>query len=482
MVKLVKDILVYGGGDLLFKGMAFALLPVYTRYFSVSEYGTMALLTTLAGLIGMFSNMGLNNALQRYYLDREITEAQRPILVTSGLLTLSLVTLTIIGLAVLITLQFNAFLQYKYNINWLTLLFCLLTVLPDQLLQYVLDTIRLHFSPWKFVLVSFIKNLACILAGLVLTIGFDMGLQGYFAGVMLASLAAVPVAIFMIRHDLVMGWDTQLTKSLVLYGYPFVFAAMAYWIFGSMDRWMLAELSTTVETGLYSIAFKFSAIILFVNTAFAQAWAPTVLKMHRDDAGYRQSISKIFSAWFALLTLIGAVLSLFSRELIVLLTPKDYWEAAPVMAVVVMGLVLSGTTQITALGIAFEKQTRLLAVGAWLAAVVNFALNLFLIPRLGALGAAWTTLFAYGVLSGFYFFCSQRLHPLPVERGNILICFVTIVAVLVATPIIESITSIPAILLKLLSILVVVVALYRIVSKQLHQFIVAIRTRSLGPI
>lgn len=482
MSRLLKDIFVYGGGDILFKGMAFALLPVYTRYFSAAEYGTMALLTTLSGLVGMFSNMGLNNSLQRYYLDRDITEAQRPVLVTSGLLTLSLITVTVVGFAVLITVQFSALLHHRYHIDWLTLLFCLLTVLPDQLLQYVLDTIRLHFTPWKFVSVSFIKNLACVLVGLVFTIGFDMGLQGYFAGVLLASLAAVPVAIYMIRHDLVLQWNKQLTKSLLLYGYPFVFAAMAYWVFGSMDRWMLAELSTTVETGLYSIAFKFSAIILFVNTAFAQAWSPTALKMHRDDVGYCQSISKIFTAWSALLTLIGAGLSLFSRELIVLLTPKDYWGAAPVMTVVVMGLVLSGTTQITALGIAFAKQARLLAVSAWLAALVNFTLNLFLIPRFGALGAAWATFFAYGVLSGVCFFFSQRLHPLPVERGNILICFVTIVAVMVATPLIEGITSIPSILVKLFSILAVVVVLYRIVSKQLHQFIVSIRTRSQGNI
>ena len=61
-------------------------------------------------------------------------------------------------------------------------------------------------------------------------------------------------------------------KKLINYGYPFIFAAMAYWIFGSIDRWMLFYLRDTEEVGLYSIAFRFSLIPMFLANAFGQAW------------------------------------------------------------------------------------------------------------------------------------------------------------------------------------------------------------------
>ena len=50
----------------------------------------------------------------------------------------------------------------------------------------------------------------------------------------------------------------------------FIFAGIAYWIFGSMDRWMISILSDNVQVGLYSVAFKFASIVLFINTAFGK--------------------------------------------------------------------------------------------------------------------------------------------------------------------------------------------------------------------
>ena len=51
-------------------------------------------------------------------------------------------------------------------------------------------------------------------------------------------------------------------KKLVVWGYPFIFASLAYVLFGSMDKWMLAVLYSTEEVGVYSIAYRFASIVL----------------------------------------------------------------------------------------------------------------------------------------------------------------------------------------------------------------------------
>jgi O-antigen/teichoic acid export membrane protein len=80
-----------------------------------------------------------------------------------------------------------------------------------------------------------------------------------------------------------------------------------------------------------------------------------------------------------------------------------------------MGVVLQGTTQITALGISLERKTYLLSIAATITALVNFVLNLILIPEWGALGSGVAILISYAVLTGLYLYWTQRLHPIPLE-------------------------------------------------------------------
>jgi O-antigen/teichoic acid export membrane protein len=247
-----------------------------------------------------------------------------------------------------------------------------------------------------------------------------MGLYGYFAGTLIALTITVPLALWFIRRDFVFKIDKTVARRIFEFGYPFVFAGLAYWIFGSMDRWMLAILSNSQEVGLYSIAFKFATIVTFVNTAFGQAWSPYAIKLMREDKSYRYVYSRIFSLWFFILAILGLIVTLFSQELLIMLTPEDYWPAADVLVVVVLGMVLFGTTQITALGISIEKKTKLLSHGAWITAIVNFVLNLLFIPVWGARGAALATLLSYMLLTGFFLYWTQRLHPIPLEKTKLM--------------------------------------------------------------
>jgi O-antigen/teichoic acid export membrane protein len=431
--RLGKDIVTYGMGDFVFRLIAFAVFPIYAHVFSVDEFGVMALIGATAGLLAQVANVGLNNAVQRFYWDPKTEEAVRPLIVSTGLSVLCVWSVILISATLAGLYPVRYVIQERYAIEWMIILLGLSAVVSDQLVQYALDTIRLHFSPWEYTLVSFLKNLFGVGIGLVLILGFSTGLVGVFWGALFGSLFALPVALFLIRQDLSRKLDASIAKELLAYGYPFIFAGMAYWVFGSMDRWMLAELSNNTEVGLYSIAFKFATIVLFLNTAFGQAWSPMAIKIRRDDLNYRQVYSELLSGWFLVLVIIGATVAFFGYELLYILTPPEYWTAAAVLGPLVMGIVLSGTTQITALGISLERKTRLFATGAWVTAGVNFGLNWMLIPRWGALGAATATLVSYAVFTGFLLFWTQRLHPIPLEKIKLAYCVLLVGLTVIAS-------------------------------------------------
>jgi O-antigen/teichoic acid export membrane protein len=426
--KLGRDVAIYGGADLLFKLAAFAVIPVYAHLLSVAEFGLMALLTISAALFGFLVNLGVNNAMHRFYFDPKIAEGDKALVVSTAFFQLLLANGIGLALGLLLLGTVRDELASGYGIEWLWAAIVLVNVLPEQVAQFTLDAVRLHFTPWRFVVISLVKNLAGILLGLWLLAGWGLGLTGIFLGTLVASTAAVPLGLWMIRRDLRLRIDPRLAKAILAFGSPFVFASAAYWVFGSMDRWLLMEMSTPDEVGRFSLAFKFAAVLSFVIGAFGQAWSPHAMRMMGEDPDYRARYSTIFSVWFFLLALCGLALALFSTELVVLATPIEYWGAAPMLSLGAAGMVLFGTTQITALGITLEKRTLLLSAGAWLAALANVGLNLLLIPRFGGTGAAVATLFSYAILTGSFLFWSQRLHPLPLEKAKLLYCCLIVAA------------------------------------------------------
>ena len=126
-----------------------------------------------------------------------------------------------------------------------------------------------------------------------------------------------------------MRFDLSRMKELVQFGYPFIFAGMAYWLFGTMDRWMLASMTTIEEVGIYSVAFRFASAVLFVSAAFGQAWSPFAMKIRTDHPEQYQTIyGQILLLLLFVMLVIGGGLALFSGEAIGLIMPIEYQASA----------------------------------------------------------------------------------------------------------------------------------------------------------
>jgi O-antigen/teichoic acid export membrane protein len=122
-----------------------------------------------------------------------------------------------------------------------------------------------------------------IALGIIALVIFKLGVEGYLIGQVAAFLAVLPIGLWLIRRDikfskLIFFWFIKLVR----FGYPFIFAGFGYWLFSSIDRWMLASFSSIKEVGIYSVSSRFSSIVFFVSTAFGQAWSPLAMKIRSD--------------------------------------------------------------------------------------------------------------------------------------------------------------------------------------------------------
>lgn len=420
---LAKDSAIYGGADFLSKLLAFFTFPLIAAALSPKAFGTLELVVTATTLLGLAANCGLNNSLQRFYWDQDTPVSDRPQLVSGGLMAMAvLVTAAMVFGAVVLLCTWPSIQRQDLPLSWIAIGAALVIMAASQVTQYLLDVVRLHMTPWRFLTVAMVSRVLAAVIGVIVVVQFHQGLDGLLLAQMCVALLVVPWAMLTVRVDLTLRTRRELVLKLLKFGYPFIFASLAFWLFGSMDRWMLASMSSIEEVGIYSVAFRFASIVMFISSAFGQAWSPVAIKMRTDHPNnYRSLYADVLTVLGYGMLLIGGVVAFFAQEIIALLMPGEYKAAALPLAILSLGIVLQATQQVTAIGISLERKTFIFARLAWVATAINFALNWFLIPHFGATGSAWATTLTYLILTGSYMYFTQKLHPLPIKMKQVVL-------------------------------------------------------------
>jgi O-antigen/teichoic acid export membrane protein len=426
--QLFKDTAFYGAADLILKLISFFTFPIFANLFTLKDYGVLTTAGIVAGIFGLFMNLGINNAIQRFYFDPETKDVERGRIITAGFWVLLFWSCFLTAIGILLTLPLKSIFLQRYQVPWEYIALSILASIPAQILAYCNDTIRLHFKPINFFILALIKNLSAVVAGIIALYYFKVSITTYLWVGFLVQLVFIPFAVWLIRKDFEFSFDFKWAKILVKFGYPFVFAGIGFWLFGTIDRWLLSELSNPEEVGLFSVGFKLVTILTFVNSAFSQAWSPVAIKMMADNPnGYRSQFVEIINFYFWFVTFLSAGICLYANEFMVLTAPKPYWASVNVTCLLMLGVAISCTTQVTAIGISIAKQTKLISRAAWITAIVNVVVNACLIPYFGALGSAFATAVSYLVLTATYIYYTQRVHPLPFDYKQMFITLLVLI-------------------------------------------------------
>lgn len=424
--QLTRDAFVYGGADLVSKVISFFTFPIVAAVLSPGDYGLLELVLTSTSLLGIFMNVGLNNAVQRFYWQKggvQSPQLQAKV-VSSGFVALLGFGIGVLLLGTLILpLILRELSTRSIELTWLTLWSALALMVLTQLFQFNLDVTRLHFAKWRFFALALLARTLSIFSGLVAVVKLDLGIEGLLTAQLIVLFLAFPFSILAVKKDFL--WQSisfDWIRKLVKFGYPFIHAGLAFWIFGSMDRWMLSYMTSIEEVGIYSVAFRFATLLTFVSGAFGQAWSPVAFKVRVDHPDlYRKLYGDVLLVLMFFMLTIGAFVGLFAGELIGLLMPSSYSPSIEPLIVLCFGVALQATQQVTAVGISLEQKTYLFGRLSWVTALVNFLFNLLLIPFFGASGAAFATLLSYFLLTACYFYFTQKLHPLEVSLKKLLI-------------------------------------------------------------
>jgi polysaccharide transporter, PST family len=234
------------------------------------------------------------------------------------------------------------------------------------------------------------------------------------ATLVLEAALAAALLIRAARRDgfALSGWryDAATARHLIAQSWPLLLSGVAVMIYMRIDQVMLAAMVGDEAVGQFSAALRLSEVWYFVPAAILSAAFPAMLARRKEGhQAYERYLQKLYdlTAWMGL----GAavLVSFCGPWLIDRLYGDAYAEAARVLQIQTWAGVAVAMSYVHGKWLLAEGLQRLGLFYTLVGCACNLALNAWLIPRHGAVGAAYATLAAQvGVLPIQLFFARGR--------------------------------------------------------------------------
>ena len=411
---LIKSSGVYALSAIATPLVSLALAPFLTRSLSPTDYGILTILSTAISLGAGITQMGLGTAFFRAYnYDYTSGRDRRSILATTTLLLCLLSIPVVVGAA--IGAPYLAGLLLGRTSPGDLIIIAAGVVFAQNLAVPGFAWLRAESRALFYSLLSISNLLITLLANLVLVGVFHWGIAGSLVAMGLGYASTVICTIPVILLYASARIRVDIARSMLAFGAPLVLNVVSYWVLQVLDRYLLSRFGSLAQTAMYAVVYTLgSALSVVIIAPFTLAWPTAMFAIaKRDDA---PQVFRLLFRWLCMILLFSAFgLSLAGQVLLDWLFPASYHAEAMIIPVIAVSITFYGMYFMLMIGTNIKRKTWLGGVFVFIAAIVNTALNLVLIPRYGAMGAAIATLAAYIVLAAIAYVVNQRIYPIPFE-------------------------------------------------------------------
>lgn len=417
----VKRLGLIGITDAFIRVRGLVLIPLLTKTLGAEGYGIWSQVMITLQLLSPLIVMNLPTAMMRFLAakkdKKEIGGEFYSTVLIIGLISL-LPGLFMILFADEVSNFLFGSLEYR-NIVFILAILLSLWALDGTLLTY-----HLTFRKIKKYSVFIIFQTICEIAfvGYAVIVGYDA------FGVIAALLGSRALLFVILALDIAstIGIHVPSFKHFPAYftfALPLLPAQFSGWVIASSDRYMINYFLGLSEVGIYSAAYGIAGIVGIYTAGLGSILLPTLSKIY--DENNMEVVEKYLSYLVKYYLLIGipSVFGIFvlSRPLLHMVTTESFLDSGTaVIPVVALSLLIYGGCTITNQPIALAKKTALIPKIWGLSSVINFVLNLLLIPISGILGAALATLLAYAFGTVLVTYYSLKLIPFEIKIDSII--------------------------------------------------------------
>jgi O-antigen/teichoic acid export membrane protein len=400
-------------GRFVSKGVNFAVQVLTVRYLAKSDYGAFAYALSVVAIGTTIVTFGLDRAVTRFV---PIYHEKRDYNKMFGTLALVLSTILALGVGgVLLFYGLQGVLGGKIidDEQAVALLLILIFLAPVDALDTVLNGMFAVFSrPTAIFFRKYVLGPLLKLGVVLLLIFSNSSVEFLAAGYLAAGVLAVVIfSVILIRtlreqglfeHFHLRSLDVPV-GAILSFTVPLLTSDLVYIVMGSVDAILLEFFHGTVDVAALRAVQPTAKLNQIVLASFGLLFTPVAARMFaRKDT---EGINNLYwqnAIWIAVVSFpIFALTFSLAQPLTLLLFGEEYASSAVILALLSFGYYFNAALGQNGLTLKVYGKVRYVMGINIFAAVLNLGLNLFLIPRYGAFGAAvgtFTTLIIFNIL------------------------------------------------------------------------------------
>lgn len=394
--KLVAEIVRVGA-----KGLLMVLLA--RTFLSPSEYGLLFLAISIFSIAFFFSNFGIANSTARYIAEYSETKpGQIPNLLSVSLrynLALILVVATAVAL-------FHQPIAAQFDDPGLEALLLLgfFYIFAKTLNKYIYTLFQgFNRVRWSAI-VSIVSNLGIFLAVIgLLVFGFGVvgALSGYIIGYLLGTLVGVVVLYRLVSEiDTAPSIEPGLRRRLLEYSLPLAATNGSNILYKRVDTVLVGFFLTPVAVSYYVLSKQLAESVIAPAQSLGFAVSPSYGEYKAagelDEAAHIYEQTFTYNLLFYIPAAAGLVL--VAEPMVEFIFGTEYLDAVPVIQVLSVFIILQSIDSITDDALDYLGRAKHRAIAKGSTGFLNFGLNLLLIPTVGVVGAAISTVVSYTIM------------------------------------------------------------------------------------
>lgn len=271
-----------------------------------------------------------------------------------------------------------------------------------------------------------LTQLTTVVVG-VTALNLKLGLPALMLALLGGSIVNFLFLLSMVRRRLgffpKLSWDSQLVKKFLVIALPIVGAQLIAKLFTYTDRYLLLSLADKTTTGIYIAAHRIPFALEFIPAAFAASLLPAMSNYFLHS---REQLARVFhqSLRYLVLLSIPLVVGVFvlAQPFVIKLLKQAYVDSITPLRIMILALPL--------IFLNFPAGHFLIATNRQIWNIINMAIavftnvvmNLALIPRLGASGAAISVVVSYLIL--FFLNIIQVRRVMPLRTRELLVALI----------------------------------------------------------
>ena len=392
------------------------VLPVYTRYLSPSDFGIVVLFLMFGNLLIGFLSINLHFSTYRYYFKYKDNMEKFRVLNSTNLIFLLLIFLLSGGLIYFLSGWFSSILFDKLLTKKLIQLSFLSGCL-EYLFLYMTTLLNAEIRSIPFTGITVSRILLNTILSFYFIFQYSLTYMARINAILITQGILVLCLIFITKNMFSTKISLASLKKSLKLSFPIIPHQMIGMIQGSFDKTMLNKYTGSISVGFYSFGERFSLVLKATMDSVGKVWNPFFMdKAHENTEESKREIVIRFYELAYLFMIIGLCLIYFSEEMIKLLTTKEFYPSMYVVPVYVYYYLFAIIGTFTMNQISFSEKMIYILPASIISVIINIILNILLIPKFGAVGAACATAVAALFQQLILLYYGMKLYPLPLGK------------------------------------------------------------------